>query len=325
MKKYFIYLALAAMTTLCLTACNSDDEDDKVVPVEPINLPVPSTASQAIHYELAEALIPISTTSGNIDDACALKAIDITENCKMLLEFIQKDGSLTYIFDNCTCINNVYTLNSDKVKGTITLKENPAATRANEVTLVVNIVVTFPNGETVTYGDSSAAGTPNNDLTSEQVLDYLCRTWNVDGAILDLKSQKKNIKAYEVFDSNADGYFDLRQIREEAELQEVDLSDKEKEEFERTVKTLTITRSGRLIIEYTDHENDVADWEWADDSQTTLTIKLNGEDMGNKFISDGSRITFAFNGNRCNLKLHTNVDDESNNDWEVALTLMLKY
>ena len=31
MKKNFIYLALAAMTTLCLTACNSDDEDDKVV------------------------------------------------------------------------------------------------------------------------------------------------------------------------------------------------------------------------------------------------------------------------------------------------------
>ena len=283
MKKYFFHFALAAMTALCLTACGSDDDED--VRVDPVNLPVPTNANHAAHYDLAHTLAATSTTVGTIDDARDLKALDITESGKLLIELRKKDGSLSYVMDDCTVNNNIVTVSGSKMKGTVTLQ--PASlTRATVVMLSISIEVTLPNGETLTYsyGDDTVEATTGNPVSIDQVIDYLCRTWKVTGAILDLKSKKKDIKAYEEFDSNANGYFDLRQVREEALNQNMNLTNKDKEEFNRTVKSVTFTQSGRMVIEYTDHADDVAEWAWADASKSAITIKLNGEDMGNKFI-----------------------------------------
>jgi len=46
--------------------------------------------------------------------------------------------------------------------------------------------------------------------------------------------------------------------------------------------------------------------------------------MGNKFFNNDTKIAIAFNGNRCNLKMNTDLSDNENNDWEVELTLKLK-
>lgn len=311
---------MAAVMSVGLTACSSDDNDDNEVKDHPVTLPLPTTANDAVELELAH---PIKAADENHP---GLKSVDFTESGKVVVELSDMNtGELTYVTDNATKSGEVYTMggSNTKVKGTV--KVSPKMRSSEQDVVVIDITVTT-DGETLVFqtGDEGVEATASTTATGDETLDRLCRTWKVDGAILDLKSKSKNIKAYEEFDSDANGNFDLRQVREEAEVQELDLSEEDKAEFERTVRDVIITKSGKFIIEYTDHASDVAEWEWADAQKTSFTIKLNGEDMGNKFIQDGSRITFAFKENRCNLKLDTDINDDSNNDWEVMLTLQLR-
>ena len=327
MKKNFFYLALAALVTMGMTACSSDDEDEVVQP-DPVNLPLPANAEKAVEYILPTAMNAKNSTTGNAEEAPSLKGINFSESGKIVLELLSADGGKrTYVTDNATLSGNVFTMSGSRVKGTITTGVNGARSRATSTEgMEIDITVAVSVDETVTYssGGQTVTVTTNRTATGDEVMDRLARTWSVTGAILDLKSKKKNIKAYEEFDSNSQGYFDLRQVREEAIAQDVKLSDDEKAEFERTVKNITITKSNLFIIEYTDHEADVAEWAWNDADKTSVRIVLKDGDMGNKFFNNDTKIAIAFNGNRCNLKMNTDVSDNENNDWEVELTLKLK-
>ena len=327
MKKNFFYLALAALVTMGMTACSSDDEDEVVKP-DPVNLPLPANAEKAVEYILPTAMNAKNSTTGNAEEAPSLKGINFSESGKIVLELLSADGGKrTYVTDNATLSGNVYTMSGHRVKGTITTGVNGARSRATSTEgMEIDITVTVSVDETVTYstGGEAVTVTTNRTATGDEVMDRLARTWSVTGAILDLKSKKKNIKAYEEFDSNSQGYFDLRQVREEAIAQDVKLSEDEKAEFERTVKNITITKSNLFIIEYTDHEADVAEWAWNDADKTSVRIVLKDGEMGNKFFNNDTKIAIAFNGNRCNLKMNTDLSDNENNDWEVELTLKLK-
>lgn len=327
MKKNFFYLALAALVTMGMTACSSDDEDEVVQP-DPVNLPLPANAEKAVEYILPTAMNAKNSTTGNAEEAPSLKGINFSESGKIVLELLSADGGKrTYVTDNATLNGNVFTMSGNRVKGTITTGVNVLPSRATSTEgMEIDITVTVSVDETVTYstGGEVVTVTTNRTATGDEVMDRLARTWSVTGAILDLKSKKKNIKAYEEFDSNSQGYFDLRQVREEAIAQDVKLSDDEKAEFERTVKNITITKSNLFIIEYTDHEADVAEWAWNNADKTSIRIVLKDGEMGNKFFNNDTKIAIAFNGNRCNLKMNTDVSDNENNDWEVELTLKLK-
>lgn len=327
MKKNFFYLALVALVTMGMTACSSDDEDEVVKP-DPVNLPHPANAEKAVEYILPTAMNAQNSTTGNAEEAPSLKGINFSESGKIVLELLSADGGKrTYVTDNATLSGNVFTMSGNRVKGTITTGVNSARSRATSTEgMEIDITVTVSVDETVTYstGGEVVTVTTNRTATGDEVMDRLARTWSVTGAILDLKSKKKNIKAYEEFDSNSQGYFDLRQVREEAIAQDVKLSEDEKAEFERTVKNITITKSNLFIIEYTDHEADVAEWAWNDADKTSVRIVLKDGEMGNKFFNNDTKIAIAFNGNRCNLKMNTDLSDNENNDWEVELTLKLK-
>lgn len=327
MKKNFFYLALAALVTMGMTACSSDDEDEVVQP-DSVNLPLPANAEKAVEYILPTAMNAQNSTTGNAEEAPSLKGINFSESGKIVLELLSADGGKrTYVTDNATLSGNVFTMSGSRVKGTITTGVNGARSRATSTEgMEIDITVAVSVDETVTYssGGQTVTVTTNRTATGDEVMDRLARTWSVTGAILDLKSKKKNIKAYEEFDSNSQGYFDLRQVREEAIAQDVKLSEDEKAEFERTVKNITITKSNLFIIEYTDHEADVAEWAWNDADKTSVRIVLKDGEMGNKFFNNDTKIAIAFNGNRCNLKMNTDLSDNENNDWEVELTLKLK-
>ena len=325
MKKNFFYLALAAIVALGMPACSSDDDD--VVELDPVNLPKPANAVNAVEYVLPTALDAKTSTTGDAQESPALKSINFTESGKILLELVSPvDGKRTYAMEDATFNNNTYTMNGSKVKGTIKQAGAAARTRAN-THILVDIAVTITIEKTVTYtsGGETITVTETRPAAGDEVMDNLARTWNVTGAILDLKSESKNIKAYEEFDSNSQGYFDLRQVREEALNQKVAMTEEEEEEFERTVKSVTITGDQQFIIEYTDHDPDVAEWEWNNPEKTSIRIVLKEGNMGNKFFDNDTKIGVAFNGNRCNLKMNTDVSDAENNDWEVELTLKLIY
>lgn len=362
MKKHFFYLALAVLSTMCTIACSSDDDEDgdsNKVPT--VNLSTPPFAQQAVRYELNPEL-KASASTGDITTAPALKAIELSESGKILLELHNAiDNKLVYIMEEATVSGDTYTMNGTKVKGTIKKASANARTRANDQ-LTTDLRVTIADGETLTYdtdeeetvnvttttygnngsgsgsgsgnnnsgsgnnsgtGSNNGSGSSNNGGSSVTATHNLVRTWNVLGTILDLKSKSKNVKAYEEFDSRG-GLFYLEDVLEEALRQDVKLTEKEQEEFKRVVKHVTFTQSGLFIISYVDGTEDVARWQWANSQQTLITMKLMDEEMGNKFISDDTVIEVAFNGNRCNLKCETALTDNENNDWESTLILKLQ-
>ena len=337
MKKNFFYLALAALVAVGMPACSSDD-DDEVVELDPINLPTPPNAANAVEYVLPIPLDAKTSSVGDPQTAPALKSINFTESGKILLELVlpvdEKTDKHIYVMEDATFSNNTYTMNGKKVRGTIRLTDAAARTRANShITVDIAVTITFEDNdgenveETITYASDGEVTTETNkhNASGDEVMERLVRTWSVLGAILDLKSDSKNVKAYEEFDSNSQGYFDLRDVRAEAINQEVKMTENEKAEFERTVKSVTITADQKFIIDYTDHDPDVAQWEWNNPDKTSIRIILKEGCEGNKFFSNNTKIAIAFNGNRCNLKMQTDVSDAESNDWEVELTLKLIY
>ena len=350
MKKQFFFLALAALATIGTVACSSDDdENENENKASQVNLSTPPYAQQAVRYDLNPEL-KASASTGDIETAPALKAIELSESGKILLELHNTiDNKLLYIMEEAIVSGNTYTMNGSKVRGTIKKATANARTRANDQ-LTANIRVTIGNGETLTYtteeetvdvttttfnnngsgsgnnGNGNGNGSGNNGSGSgnyDEATHNLVRTWNVLGTILDLKSKSKNVKAYEEFDSRG-GLFYLEDVLEEALRQDVKLTEEEQEEFKRVVKNVTFTQSGLFIISYVDGTEDVARWQWANSQKTMITMKLMDEEMGNKFISDDTVIEVAFNGNRCNLKCETALTDNENNDWESILVLKLQ-
>jgi hypothetical protein len=91
MKKNFFYLALAALVTMGMTACSSDDEDEVVQP-DPVNLPLPANAEKAVEYILPTAMNAKNSTTGNAEEAPSLRGINFSESGKIVLELLSADG-----------------------------------------------------------------------------------------------------------------------------------------------------------------------------------------------------------------------------------------
>ena len=317
--KFFVMMAVAAMTLTVATACGDDDEEAPKKYEAALKVPV--NADRAAQYMLTETLSAV-TEDGDLK----LNAIDVTESNKVLLELKNtKTNKLMYVMDDVAINGDTYTLQGSKIKGKIEVKGNGSRqTRAGGVPLVIDITVTFSNEKTVTYstGGMTITATKSTPMSSSEALTNLARTWNILGAIIDLKSS--DIKAYEEFDSKG-GVFDLTDVLKEAENQGMSLTEKEKKDFSKKIKSVSITKSGLFTIDYAnDGGEDVASWKWTDTSQTKFTIVLKEGDMGNKFIVSNTNIDVAFNSNRCNLKLATTVTDNNSKKWDVVLTLKLQ-
>jgi hypothetical protein len=321
MKKFFFY-AFAVMTAMCMTACSSDDDNDDKKQNETV-MPKPVNAEQSVQFALDTPKSPENVD----DDAPQLKTIDFTESGDVLIEFKHPvSQSVVYIKDKASFNGTTYTMNGSKVKGTVKVAGQAArATRADNVELAVDIAVTFSTEKTYTYvtgeGETITV-TKDAPPTGDQALDILARTWNVLGLILDLKGD--DIKAFETWDA-VGGVFDLETtVLKTALERDVNLSADEQKALKKKVKGVVITKTKLFALDYTDGTEDVASWNWADASKTGIRIMLKDDKMGNKFIQDATMISFAFNGDRCNMKLATTFTDNSNKKWNAVVTLQLQ-
>lgn len=322
MKKQFFYLVLSAVVGVSCGACSSDDEKDAVL--DPVNLSTPEFSQQAKQYTLEPAVSEAKENDGD-GNGKQLKSIDLSESGKLLLELSTSDGNKPFFYlEDATIGNKTMKMNGKKVRGSVQELSSESGANGGSGLLVLDIEVTNEDGSTLSFktGADGANVVMKSSPTTDEATLRLARTWNVLGAILDLKSKKKNVKAYEEFDSR-NGMFYLEDVLKEALEQGVKLTDEEQQEFKRVVKSITFTKTGLFIISYLDGTEDVADWSWANAAKTEISIRLRDEEMGNKFIANTSKLTVAFNGNRCNLKAETALSDKENNDWESVLLIKL--
>lgn len=320
MKRFFFY-AIAAMTAMCMTACSSDDDDNNND--EAVNMPTPPYAAQAVQYVLDT---PKAPENGD-NDAPQLKTIDFTESGDLMMEFYKPVSQTTvYIKEKASFNGNTYTVSGSNMRGTIEVVENVArVTRAGSTNIVVDVTVTFSAEQTYTYttgeGETITVkkGVPP---TGDEALNILARTWNVRGLILDLKGD--DIKAFETWEAT-NGLLNLETtLLKEALAKGVSLTPEEQDELRKTVKGVTITKTKLFAINYTNAPDDVASWDWTDNSKTAIRITLKDGKMGNKFIENASLISFTFKGDRCNMKMATTFKDSGNKQWNAIVTLQLQ-
>jgi len=323
MKKHIIITALAAITMTAFTACSSSD-DSNATPEYQAQLNRPAQADQAVQFQLTE---PLASATPAASETPVLTAIDITESGRVILElrYPQSQKPL-YVMESVTISGDTYTISGSQARGTIQRTASSArlSTRAGSDELLINITVTAIDEVTLTYSTAdgeSVATVVTTPVSTDEALDNLARTWSILGAIIDVKSA--DIKAYEEFTSRG-GIMYLKDILDEALAQGINLTEKEQRDFDKQIRSVTITKSGLLTIDYADGTEDAAGWRWTNDAHTQFTITLKGEDMGNKFIVSNSNIAIAYNGNRCNLKLQTSFTDNSGKHWDVTLTLKLQ-
>lgn len=316
MRKNLVLFALMAVFSSSFIACSNDEEAETNYAV---NLNTPANAEKAMLYELPVALPAVS---GSIYQ---LKSFEITESSKIVVEVRDSETQRPhYVMGDVRQDGDIYYLSGDKLNGTIKIaSSNVRTTRGSNSSLEFNITIML--GEMVSYitenGTTIEATVTNTINIDEEVMNNLSRTWNILGVIVDIKGE--NIKAYEEFDSHH-GVFDLKDVLDEAALQGVNFSDDDRKSLNRKVKSVTVTKSQKFIVSYVDGGEDVAEWLWADNNKTRLKINLKDQDMGNKFLTNETKLQIAFRDDRCNIRLETKITDNNGKLWEGSLTLKLQ-
>ena len=304
MKKSFFCYAMALCLGFGMTAC-SDDEDS--TPDYGINLPTAKYADKAVSLTISNPSA-IESTSAN---APSLKGVNITEGGLAVFE-TELDGNKKFAAANVTIDGNTYTLANGK--GAITVNRGRATTN---VSLALNITIDIPGFGSVTY--STQAGNPASAVEQTasaaggQTLDYLARTWDLEAITLDLKG---DVEAFRIFKSG-----DLAAIRDYAIEQGANISKDESEAFNRVVKTITISKTGLLAINYADGRIDAATWNWQDDQFSEMGLTFKDNEMGNKFLNNESVIEVVFSEDMCLLKVRTKITGSKNYDVTASFRL----
>ena len=317
MKKIVLLIGLVALFSFVVTACSDDDNQEEKTDY-PVNLNTPSNAENTVLYELPVALAP--TTESNLQ----LKSLDITESGKIIAELRYSDTQKpVYVMGSVSQSGNTYTVSGEKLNGTIEQAFIDGNTRSADLSLIIKLTVTLE--EVINYvtedGEAVEAVVSRTIDSSDEAMNRLARTWNILGAIVDIKGD--NIKAFEEFASK-NGVFELKEILDEAVQQGISVSDDDRAALEKRVKSITFTKSQKFILTYVDGGEDVAEWVWADSQKTRIKINLKDDSMGNLFLNDDSKLFISFRDNRCNIRLETIITDNNGKRWDGTLTMKLQ-
>ena len=116
----------------------------------------------------------------------------------------------------------------------------------------------------------------------------------------------------------------LSQFVDEVKKRDTGFSDEELEELNREIKSLTIDKTGMLMLEYTNGTPDVATWKWNGGNYANIAIELKDSEMGNKFIQDNSAIDLKFTSNTCIFTLTTNLEGSKKNKYVATLNINME-
>lgn len=311
MKKNLFYYAFAVMTALCMTACGDDEEtpanNEPKTPT--VTLTPPAHADQAVQYKLTTGVTPEED-----ENAPALTSLEITEGGNILLGFNDPNtGKVSYKSAPVSVNGNTYTLGNNMGYFTKVQPEGARATRAGGIKLILSIQVGNNKYETTAEEPADAVSKAVSE-TGGAAGAYLARTWNVTGMILDLAGE---VTCYAEF-SGAN----LAQVVAKANEHGANISDEDIKDFQKTIKSIEVTKAGTFNIIYTDGTIDAADWMWANNQYDKFSMHLKDGDMGNKFIAEETSVEIAFRDTRCNMTLKTKINDSKK--YDVSLILQLQ-
>ena len=319
MKKYFIFAAVA-LVALCNVSCSSSDDDD-----EPFNPTVkydePAAASAATAFAIPTVSQPTATDGTN---TTKLQQVDITESGKTVVK-VDFNGSAKYLtFDSKYSKEGnkeIYKLFKDNVqKGKIESTTAAAASRRalNLGNLKITLVVEIPNADGTTTTANFGETTVSNATQIAQVAATtnainICRTWTVETMTMTLKD-KKAAGTSSITDCtvNVNGG-NLKELADKAQENKAGLTDKEYQDLCKFVNGITLTKAGQLSIEYSTGLTDACQWAWGNKEETVVTIKSEkGEDFGNKFLNDNSKIAVKFyEGGKAHFSVTTTIDNRT--------------
>ena len=168
------------MTAMCMTACSSDDDDNGGSQEQEVNLPTPKNADNAAQYVLTTPKAPEVAAGAEVNpDAPQLQTIDITESCELMLELRRPDGDIQYFKEKAVLNGNIYTVNGEKVKGTVKVLGNAARMTRGTTGLELNLEVRYTETEIYTYTTNDGTTV----TTIEKVIVYPVLNVRISGRI----------------------------------------------------------------------------------------------------------------------------------------------
>ena len=308
MKKNFLYYAMAAFVAVSLAACGSDSDDSPAGDNPQPSYPTPTYASTAAAFTIATAQAPTTT------DGAKLTGINITESGKAVFE-VTKGGRKLYAAYNVTKVEGgTYTIQGAGTVSSSTTRTSKGTSLGISVTITIdNQTYTFQTEEDV------QAQIVYEQMAGGSNLDMIARTWKVKSMKLTLSPMSFEACMAAVQSGKA-----LSQFVDEVKKRDTGFSDEELEELNREIKSLTIDKTGMLMLEYTNGTPDVATWKWNGGNYANIAIELKDSEMGNKFIQDNSAIDLKFTSNTCIFTLTTNLEGSKKNKYVATLNINME-
>jgi hypothetical protein len=341
MKKSIFFYAALATVALCTVSCSSDDGDDPINNTTVV-IPEPETASQALAFEIPVGSQP-ETASGD-----KLKAVNITESAKAVLNLSinNVDKFLTFDskFDKAT---RTYTLSQEgKKAGTIKMIGQASAPQRRAITIgnmVIELSFDFNDGtgsKTLDFPSttvSNATAPANTQPAAGLNLSNIARTWTVTEITMTLDG---DVDCTVLEKGN-----NLLNLAQKAQENDAQLKIDEYKQLCRSIRSLTIDKSGQFSIEYKNAtgrvpyyqnpnakveyiecdgrvETEACKWNWASSDQTSIKIDTKDSEFGNKFLSDKSTIGVKFYSTGiAHVTIYTKITGSKNYNAYVDFTL----
>jgi hypothetical protein len=304
MKKSIFFIAALSAVTLCTTSCSSDDENNPYVPQEVV-ISEPATAEVATAFTIPATQQPTATVGTK---TAKVQEVNIAESGKTVVK-VDVNGEAKYVtYDSKFEKKNdkgVYTLTKAGVyKGTIELTDEVASPRMRSAgaagNLIIKLIIEIPddNGNVITFDvpETNTQAEPVQETVSQGTNTInICRTWVIEQMTLTLKDNKIPGKSKITDFTLTEKSSNLKPLADKAQDNNAGLTDDEYDELCKAILGITLDKTGKLSLEYSTGLTDACLWNWANSDQTTVKLtSTEGEEFGNKFLNEKSKITVIF-------------------------------
>ena len=309
MKKFF-YFAFAAVVALANVACGDDDDNN--------NSNGKVTISKAKMADLAQTLIIDEGTpiNGKIVPSKKITEVSVMDGGQLSVTTEDEEtGEVEVFVADIEKIDEngdetIIKVNGKTLKGEVKLLD-VASSRGGGLQITMNIKV---DGETFATGDPVTCAVAVLLQPQGGVLDYLCQKFLVTKMAIELQGDV--VQPYKVFNHGK-----LIEIYNIANKNGANLTEKDKEGFDKVVKYVSVSRYGDILITYDDETCDGGSWNWLNNQADKMNLWLKDKGMGNKFIPEKATVDIEFSGNSCIMTIHAHITGKP--EYDASLSFMM--